>query len=399
MTRKEFIRLSALLGISLPFQSVIASCSQEDSLESRDTNSAEKIIIIGAGPAGMTAAYRLHQLGIEFEILEANSTFGGRIKHTRNFTNFPISLGGEWIHVPNSILPEIVNDSDKNITTQTRGYDLQNNTSGYFDGTNLEIDNLGNHFGNDFSDLKFVGSSWLDFFETYIIPSIESKITYNTVITKIDYNSQEVIITSQNGQVYKASKVIVAVPVKILQNGMINFSPSLPAYKQSAINNINVWSGFKAFFKFSRKFYPTYLSFPNSSTTQGQIQYYDAAFAQNTSDHILGLFSTGQPAEVYQNLTGNNQRDFILNELDRIFGNNVASSNYLDHIVQDWNAEPYANGAYITPYENEAEVRALGESISNKVFFAGDAYTTGDDWSSVHAAARSAIRAVNEITR
>jgi hypothetical protein len=40
----------------------------------------------------------------------------------------------------------------------------------------------------------------------------------------------------------------------------------------------------------------------------------------------------------------------------------------------------------------------LGQSINNKVYFAGDAYTTGDDWSSVHAAARSAIRAVKEIT-
>ena len=42
-------------------------------------------------------------------------------------------------------------------------------------------------------------------------------------------------------------------------------------------------------------------------------------------------------------------------------------------------------------------MKRLGESVNNKLFFAGDAYTTGSDWSSVHAAARSAKRAVDEL--
>ena len=47
--------------------------------------------------------------------------------------------------------------------------------------------------------------------------------------------------------------------------------------------------------------------------------------------------------------------------------------------------------------ENGRDIRTLGESISKKVYFAGDAYTAGTDWSSVHAAARSARRAVEEL--
>ncbi|MEL6659984.1 MAG: FAD-dependent oxidoreductase [Bacteroidota bacterium] len=66
-------------------------------------------------------------------------------------------------------------------------------------------------------------------------------------------------------------------------------------------------------------------------------------------------------------------------------------------MVQNWNAEPYANGAYVTAYEDGREVAILGQSVSNKLYFAGDAYTTGYDWSSVHAAARSAKRAVGEL--
>ncbi len=281
--------------------------------------------------------------------------------------------------------------------TQTLGYDLQNDTSGYFDGSTLSLAPLGDHFGYDFADLKIIGSSWLDFFETYILPGIQTRITYNTPITAIDYSGDQVQVTSQGGQVFTADRVIFTAPVKMLQNGVVNFNPSLPANKQQAIANIKVWSGFKAFFKFSTNFYPTYLSFPNSALPEGQLHYYDAAYGQNTSDHILGLFSTGVPAETYQGFTGDAQRDYILNELDAVFGSNVASNNYLEHIVQNWNAEPYANGAYITAYEDYQQVEILGRSVNNKLFFAGDAYTTGDDWSSVHAAARSAKRAVQEI--
>lgn len=398
MNRKEFLKVCVFLGISLPFSTTLLGCNKED--YEITINSDEKVIIIGAGPAGMSAGYLLSQQGIDFQILEALPTHGGRIKHNTTFSNFPIPLGGEWMHVANSgnnILSEIVNDASVGMETQMQGYDLANDSSGYFDGTSLVLDTLGNHFGNDFADKKFVGSNWLDFFETYILPSIQSKITFNTPITAIDYSTDNIVVSAQSGDTFTANRVIVAVPLKILQNGMITFTPSLPNRKQEAINDVKVWSGFKTFFKFSTKFYPTYISFPNSSTPEGQLQYYDAAYAQNTSDNILGLFSTGKPAEVYQSLSGNAQRDYILRELDTIFRSNIASSSYIEHIVQNWNEEPYANGAYATAYENWRDIRALGESVGNKVYFAGDAYTEGIDWSSVHAAARSARRAVEEL--
>ncbi len=38
-----------------------------------------KIAIIGAGLAGLTAAYRLHQAGIHADIFEAQNRVGGRV--------------------------------------------------------------------------------------------------------------------------------------------------------------------------------------------------------------------------------------------------------------------------------------------------------------------------------
>jgi hypothetical protein len=42
-------------------------------------------------------------------------------------------------------------------------------------------------------------------------------------------------------------------------------------------------------------------------------------------------------------------------------------------------------------------VKKLGESVANKIYFAGGAYTDGEDWVSVHTAAQSAKRAIEEI--
>ena len=53
---------------------------------------------MGAGAAGITAGHALSEKGIDFEILEASSVHGGRVKKTAGFADFPIDLGAEWVH-------------------------------------------------------------------------------------------------------------------------------------------------------------------------------------------------------------------------------------------------------------------------------------------------------------
>ena len=89
MTRKEFFKISGLLGVSLPLQSSLFACAGD---EPSPSDFSGDVLIIGAGPAGMASGYLLAQKGINFQILEAGPTYGGRIKHTRSFVDFPISL-------------------------------------------------------------------------------------------------------------------------------------------------------------------------------------------------------------------------------------------------------------------------------------------------------------------
>ncbi|MFY0592341.1 flavin monoamine oxidase family protein [Roseivirga sp.] len=365
MNRKEFVKICGILGIGFPLSGTLAACSNND-----DTtpNFNGKVIIIGAGAGGLSTGYLLQQQGIEFEIYEASSNYGGRMKIDTNFADFPIPLGAEWLETSTDIFGQIVNDSSVDVDIQTFP---------------------------DNPDRKFINSSWFNFFQSYILPSVADKITYNTPIQSIDYSQDEVILSTQNGQL-SADKVVVSVPLKILQDGDITFEPALPSAKSGAIQELTIWEGFKAFFEFSNDFYGEGLVIDVTPSTDGQKIYYNAALGQNTSKNILGLFVVGKPALELISKSGNDLRDFMLVELDGLF-NNQATPSYLNHITQNWNDEPFIKGGYLIDHADWRTVQQLSSSVSNKVYFAGGAYTDGNDWVSVHTAAQSARNAINEL--
>lgn len=342
------------------------SCNEEE--VNTNNSFSGKVIIIGAGAGGLSAGYLLQQQGIDFEILEASAIYGGRMKVNTDFADFPIPLGAEWLETNTAIFQEIVNDAAISVNVETI---------------------------SDTPDRKFVDSSWFGFFEEYIVPSIASKIVYNAIVQSIDYTGEQVAINTLNGQ-YLADKVIVSVPLKILQDGDISFLPNLPQDKLNAINDSTIWEGFKAFFEFSEKFYDDEYEFEITPSTDGEKNYYNAALGQNTNKNIVGLFVVGKPALDFTSLSGDELRDFILSELDEIYANQ-ATPNYVKHITQNWDNEPFIKAGYLTDNADWENVKKFSESVANKIYFAGGAYTDGEDWVSVHTAAQSAKVAIEEI--
>lgn len=373
----------------------LTSCKSESRSISTPSNLPESVLIIGAGAAGLAAGYLLNQNGINFQILEASSTYGGRMKRTTTFADFPIPLGAEWLHVSENELTKMLNTSSWENSIEHQGYTGQEQV-GYFENGVLYFSPISDAFGSDFGDKKFINSTWFDFFEEYVVPSIQSQITFNAQVVSIDYTRDKVIVTDHNGLHYEADKVIITVPLKILQNEVISFSPSLPYSKRNAIVEAPVWGGIKVFIHFSERFYPTYLTFPDSETSAGQRAYFDAAYAQDTSFNVLGLFAVGQQANQYQLVSQEAQLDYILNELNQIF-DGKASQNYIKHVVQNWDDEQFIQSAYLADIAPASISNALSNTIDNKLYFAGESYTQEEDWGAVHNATQSARRVVEEI--
>lgn len=366
MTRREFVRICGILGIGSPISSSLISCKDQNEI----SPFGGKVIIIGAGAGGLSAAYLLQQLGIAYEILEASSRFGGRMKINSSFADFPIPLGAEWLEGSTNVFQEIVNDPTVKVDIQTV---------------------------EDTPDRKFINYSWYSFFEEYIVPSIAENITYNNPVHSIDYTGEKVVVSAQKGTVI-GDKVIVCVPIKILKDKDIDFIPGLPQSKLSAVNEVEIWDGFKAFFEFSNKFYKDEYEFEIEPKADGEKIYYNASFGQNTSKNILGLFVVGKHVEEYSSLTEDNLKEHILRELDNIYAKQ-ATPNYLNHVSQNWQKEPFIKSGYLSDYADWKTVRELGKPLADKIYFAGGEYTDGEDWVSVHLAAqsaRSAVAALND---
>jgi monoamine oxidase len=58
-----------------------------------------RVLVVGAGIAGLTVANALHHAGVECTVLEARRRLGGRL-HTVDVAGSPVDLGGSWLHHP-----------------------------------------------------------------------------------------------------------------------------------------------------------------------------------------------------------------------------------------------------------------------------------------------------------
>ena len=93
MNRRNFILKTALAGSS------VLITSQTLAMSTVPGKRPASVLVIGAGFAGLAAAYKLTQLGIKVTVLEARNRIGGRV-----FSHKPqqgegqvIELGAEWV--------------------------------------------------------------------------------------------------------------------------------------------------------------------------------------------------------------------------------------------------------------------------------------------------------------
>ncbi|MBC8111545.1 MAG: FAD-dependent oxidoreductase [Verrucomicrobia bacterium] len=92
MQRRTFLKTTGLLTTS-----TLLANPENLYTEAQTLPKNGSVLILGAGFAGLSAAYMLHEKNIKFTILEARNRIGGRV-----FTNFLASglhteLGAEWI--------------------------------------------------------------------------------------------------------------------------------------------------------------------------------------------------------------------------------------------------------------------------------------------------------------
>ena len=106
LSRRELLHaaIAAGLGATLvkPSTAAAATASYDDggtAVPKGLAGDPERVIVIGAGWAGLTLANALQNAGVDHVVLEGRERIGGRA-NTVDIGGFPVDLGCSWIHQP-----------------------------------------------------------------------------------------------------------------------------------------------------------------------------------------------------------------------------------------------------------------------------------------------------------
>jgi len=186
---------------------------------------------------------------------------------------------------------------------------------------------------------KFLHYTLFNYLEDYIYPNFSDKVSFNKVVTKIDYSDcDKILVTTADDEVNEFDKVILTTPHTTLRDGDIELVPSLPSRYQRAIRFAIAAPGLRVWMEFSNRFYRNLTRF--ITPTGEQLAFYDIMFEYPDSDrYVLSFQDTANPFRV------ENTTDEILNELlgylDQAY-DGAASASLISHRVQNWSKEPYA---------------------------------------------------------
>jgi monoamine oxidase len=224
-----------------------------------------------------------------------------------------------------------------------------------------------------------------------------SAIQYERAVTSIDYSGEEIIVTDQNNVTESFGKVIVTTPLSILKAGDINFSPSLPSSKVSALNNLGMDACLRMIIEFKLNFWDgdvatNYLHGLTSAPTL-----LNASLGRtipNDDPKTMVITVYGSKAEELSALADVDKVKQVLAELDELYegkatlqvrrdDSNPNNDTNILFVVQDWTNEPYIKGgvSYPKPGATAQDRMNLAEPVDGKLFFAGEAtYYTHPDF-------------------
>jgi monoamine oxidase len=458
MKRREVIqKLGYAVPASMAFPSLLSSCNQNkiDPTPVYDGN----VIIIGAGASGLSAAKQFLDKNISVKILEASDRYGGRIRLQKEFFDFPMEQGADWIRGNSNLWYNSVESSGTTIieypeapvysidgvikTEEELGNDVNfltamnfiNNIKNY-NGPDLTIKNAvvsanldpsvqyivdaitSNSRGSSFETVSIKGVSegekiWNDGTGKYlaennalvnvlggVFNNVIEHIKFNTPVAHVDYTDPSLIkLTDAGGGTHECTILIITVPINIIKEGDINFTPNLPINTTAALDRIGMDAGYKVMLSFYVNFWGKEVS---SIYTDGTVpEYYAPGMGRslNNENRILSALIMGKQAEALSGKSDEEIRLTLLSELDGYYGGKASQQIDVENtFVTNWGDLPYIKGVKSYPMvSGTGAAKQYATPINNKLFFAGEATALKGNYGTVQGALDSADRVVEEI--
>jgi len=208
-------------------------------------------------------------------------------------------------------------------------------------------------------------------------------------VTDIRWQPGKVQVIATDNNIYTASKVIITVPLSVLQAGAIAFEPAIENYMQAA-RNIGYGSVIKVQLQFDEAFWYSYkkdLGFVLSTET---VPTWWTLYPDQWP--LLTGWLGGPQTEKLYNVSTETILQHALQSLSNIFNEttNALQSLLTAWHVSNWHNEPFTMGAYSYSTLQTTEARKLlNTPVDNTLFFAGEGCYDGINGGTVEAALTS----------
>jgi monoamine oxidase len=403
------------------------------------------LIVIGAGAAGLAAASDLRRSGVRLLVLEARDRIGGRI-HTLHHPRspLPVELGAEFVHGRPKEIFDIVHEAGLH-APETRGRmlhviggevteasaggtvldDLKDSASperdesflsflershyderqeqaaiGFVEGFNaarkeeVSVASLAKDMkaGDEIDgDCSFRLLEGYDAVPRYL-EGAETHVRLNAIVESIAWQPCDCEVRLRSGEIYHAARVLVTVPLGVLQAGDLRFDPE-PAEIFEAVRALRFGQAARVTFRFAHKFWEADERFRDAGFILSDEPVFPTWWTAETN--LVG-WSAGPKADELLGLSDDEVTRRALGSLERILGR--APETPEGSHFHDWHADPFSRGAYSWVPAGAVPAReTLARPVADTLFFAGEATDLAGYGGTVHGAISSGRRAARQI--
>lgn len=189
------------------------------------------ILIVGGGLSGLALAYRLHQAGRDFQLIEARDRFGGRILSKASKAGARFDLGPAWFWPGQPRIMNLLNELEV-------GYFNQYATG------NLVFQDRSNTIRRDIDMATMEGAYRVKNGIQSLIDALverlpQERLQLDAQAHSIETTDKGVKVTVPNGEI-EANKVVICLPPRLAAE-TIKFMPALPDNLSNDMSRVPTW--------------------------------------------------------------------------------------------------------------------------------------------------------------
>ena len=280
-----------------------------------------RVLIVGAGISGLSAALSLQEAGVDVTVLEASHTVGGRMRTHRADDGAPLDLGATWFWPNEPRIQKLISRFDIAAHQQFRAGNARYHTgngSEQLDGNPIDVPS--GRFSTGAQSLPTQIAKRLAR-GTLLVDQPATSIRQH----RYDRSKLEVASAQQT---FEADHVVVAVAPALAHHN-INFSGELPVSMTEIMQQTPVWMGdiTKVVARYREPFWRHEGWAGSAISHHGPLrEVHDMSGPQGHPAALFGFASAGTATQ-----------ETVLEQLGQLFGEEAKQPT--DVLIQDWSAE------------------------------------------------------------